>query len=229
MFVMKRNQVIVTALAVMVAVAGYLNFTENRASEGSKTAMSLNEEGDAMALLDDFSTLPDTDPAEMADATGTMEDLDPITAEATMAEASTTTGDGAAVFVNAEENAASTVGTSTFFAEAKLDREQARAKQKDMLTEMMNNENIDGEQKAACADNMLELQKRIEKETAAEAMIEAKGFKEAYVRIDDETVDVVVDKEELTDAEVAQIEDIVKRKTDIGIDHIVITLMETNQ
>ena len=65
---------------------------------------------------------------------------------------STTTGDGAAVFVNAEENAASTVGTSTFFAEAKLDREQARAKQKDMLTEMMNNENIDGEQKAACAD-----------------------------------------------------------------------------
>ncbi len=210
MFVVKRNQVIVTALAVMVAVAGYLNFTESRASEGTKTAMSLNEEGDAMALLDDFSVLPDTDPSEMAE--GSMEDLDPITAE--VAEASTTTGDGAAVFVNADENA------GTFFAEAKLDREQARAKQKDMLTEMMNNESIDGEQKAACADNMLELQQRIEKETAAEAMIESKGFKEAYVRIDDETVDVVVDKEELTEAEVAQIEDIVKRKTGFDTDKI---------
>ena len=209
MFVVKRNQVIVTALAVMVAVAGYLNFTESRASEGTKTAMSLNEEGDAMALLDDFSVLPDTDPSEMAE--GSMEDLDPITAE--VAEASTTTGDGAAVFVNADENA------GTFFAEAKLDREQARAKQKDMLTEMMNNESIDGEQKAACADNMLELQQRIEKETAAEAMIESKGFKEAYVRIDDETVDVVVDKEELTEAEVAQIEDIVKRKTGFDTDN----------
>ena len=210
MFVVKRNQVIVTALAVMVAVAGYLNFTESRASEGTKTAMSLNEEGDAMALLDDFSVLPDTDPSEMAE--GSMEDLDPITAE--VAEASTTTGDGAAVFVNADENA------GTFFAEAKLDREQARAKQKDMLTEMMNNESIDGEQKAACADNMLELQQRIEEETAAEAMIESKGFKEAYVRIDDETVDVVVDKEELTEAEVAQIEDIVKRKTGFDTDKI---------
>ena len=145
-------------------------------------------------------------------AEGSMEDLDPITAE--VAEASTTTGDGAAVFVNADENA------GTFFAEAKLDREQARAKQKDMLTEMMNNESIDGEQKAACADNMLELQQRIEKETAAEAMIESKGFKEAYVRIDDETVDVVVDKEELTEAEVAQIEDIVKRKTGFDTDKI---------
>ena len=217
MFVVKRNQVIVTALAVMVAVAGYLNFTESRASEGTKTAMSLNEEGDAMALLDDFAVLPDTDPSEMAEGKeASMEDLDPITAEVNIAEASTTTGDGAAVFVNADEN----VGTSTFFAEAKLDREQARAKQKDMLTEMMNNESVDGEQKAACADNMLELQQRIEKETAAEAMIESKGFKEDYVRIDDETVDVVVDKEELTEAEVAQIEDIVKRKTGFDTDKI---------
>ncbi len=116
MFVVKRNQVIVTALAVMVAVAGYLNFTESRASEGAKTAMSLNEEGDAMALLDDFSVLPDTDPNEMAEANTA--ELDPITAELNVAEASTTTGDGAAVFVNAEENAG-TVGTSTFFAEAK--------------------------------------------------------------------------------------------------------------
>ncbi len=222
MFVVKRNQVIVTALAVMVAVAGYLNFTESRASEGTKTAMSLNEEGDAMALLDDFSVLPDTDPSEMAK--GNMEDLDPITAELNVAEASTTTGDGAAVFVNADENVA-----STFFAEAKLDREQARAKQKDMLTEMMNNESVDGEQKAACADNMLELQKRIEKETAAEAMIESKGFKEAYVRIDDETVDVVVDKQELTDAEIAQIEDIVKRKTGFEADKIRISPLKPSK
>ncbi len=222
MFVVKRNQVIVTALAVMVAVAGYLNFTESRASEGTKTAMSLNEEGDAMALLDDFSVLPDTDPSEMAE--GNMEDLDPITAELNVAEASTTTGDGAAVFVNADENVA-----NTFFAEAKLDREQARAKQKDMLTEMMNNESVDGEQKAACADNMLELQKRIEKETAAEAMIESKGFKEAYVRIDDETVDVVVDKQELTDAEIAQIEDIVKRKTGFEADKIRISPLKPSK
>ena len=69
----------------------------------------------------------------------------------------------------AEENT-NTVSASTFFAEAKLDREQARAKQKDMLTEMMNNESVDGEQKAACADNMKKKKKRIEKETAAEAM-----------------------------------------------------------
>ena len=57
-------------------------------------------------------------------------------------------------------------------------------------------------------------------------MIKSKGFKEAYVRMDDTTVDVVVDKDALTDAEVAQIEDIVKRKAEVTADKIVLTLLE---
>ncbi len=203
MFVIKRNQVVVTALAVMIAAAGYLNFQESRSSEGNQTALQLTEEGDVAALVE-YSALPDDVSAEEIS-------LDPITAELTTGtELAETTGDGAAVYVSADANA---LTGDSYFAEAKLDREQSRAKQKDILTEMLNNENISQEQKEKCTDNMLQLQERIEKETAAEAMIESKGFKEAYVRMDTDTVDVVVDKDTLTDAEVAQIEDIVKRKT----------------
>ena len=187
MFVIKRNQVVVTALAVMIAAAGYLNFQESRGSAGEQTALQLTEEGDVTALVD-YAALPDD-----------ME-TDPITGE--------TAGDGAAVFVSAN-----TADSSSYFAEAKLDREQSRAKQKDILNDMLENKNISQEQKDKCTESMMKLQQRIEKETAAEAMIESKGFKEAYVRMDDDTVDVVVDKDTLTDAEVAQIEDIVKRKT----------------
>ncbi|AMJ41647.1 SpoIIIAH-like family protein [Anaerotignum propionicum] len=204
MFVIKRNQVVVTALAVMIAAAGYLNFQDSKASQQTKTALQLTEEGDASAAIKDYDTLPD-------DISANEIGLDPITAEA-----SNTTGDGAAVFVSAD----ATLAGSQFFAEAKLDREQARAKQKDILTEMMNNENVSQSQKDKCGDSMLQLQERIEKETAAEAMIEAKGFTEAYVRIDDQTVDVVVDKATLSDSEVAQIEDIVKRKTGFKADQI---------
>ena len=186
MFVIKRNQVVVTALAVMIAAAGYLNFQESRGSTGEQTALQLTEEGDVTALVD-YSALPDdADTAE----------LDPITGE--------TTGDGAAVFVSAN-----TAESSSYFAEAKLDREQSRAKQKDK-----------------CTESMMELQQRIEKETAAEAMIESKGFREAYVRMDDDTVDVVVDKDKLTDAEVAQIEDIVKRKTGMETSKIRISTLQ---
>ena len=200
MFVIKRNQVVVTALAVMIAAAGYLNFQESRGSAGEQTALQLTEEGDVTALVD-YAALPDD-----------ME-TDPITGE--------TAGDGAAVFVSAN-----TSDSSSYFAEAKLDREQSRAKQKDILNDMLENKNISQEQKEKCAESMMELQQRIEKETAAEAMIESKGFKEAYVRMDDDTVDVVVDKDKLTDAEVAQIEDIVKRKTGMETSKIRISTLQ---
>ena len=202
MFVIKRNQVVVTALAVMIAAAGYLNFQESRSSEGKQTALQLTEEGDVTALVD-YSALPDD-----ADET----ELDPITAE--------TTGDGAAVYVSANGNG------SAYFAEAKLNREQSRAKEKDILTEMLNNENITEEQKAKCTESMLLLQERMEKESAAEAMIQSKGVKQAHVRMDNETVDVVVDAVKLTDKDVAQIEDIVQRKTGMPADKIRINTLQ---
>lgn len=231
MFVIKRNQVIVTALVVMIAVAGYLNFTDSKISESTKNAVSLTEESDALSALlpdGDIQTLADDMPFdENMDIANTSTEgkdiaLDPITGEVLTASADETADDtGAAIFVNANQD------TDTYFVQAKLDREQARAKEKDILTEMINNDGISQDQKAACADSMLEIQKRIEKETAAEAMIEAKGFKEAYVRIDDQTVDVVVDKGELTEAEVAQIMDIVKRKTGFAEDKIRISPLKT--
>ena len=111
--------------------------------------------------------------------------------------------------------------------QAKLEREQARATEKEMLTEIINNANVDSDKKNECTDSIMELQQRIEKETAAEAMIESKGFKDAYVRIDDDTVDVVVNKKDLTEAELAQIEDIVKRKTGISEDKIRISAIKS--
>ena len=123
---------------------------------------------------------------------------------------------GAAVFVNSSTD-------TSYFVQAKLDREQSRAKQKDMLNEMLNNEKATSEQKNEATTAMLQIQKRIEKENAAEDMLKAKGFSEVYVRMDDDTVDVVVDKEKLTDAEIAQIEDTIKRKTGLPADKIRIT------
>ena len=67
-----------------------------------------------------------------------------------------------------------------------------------------------------------------EKETAAEILLEAKGFADAIVSIDGDSVDVVVNTEELTEAQRAQIEDIVIRKTGVGAESIVISTVNAN-
>lgn len=194
MFVIKKNQVIITALVLMIGTAGYLNFADNRAAEPSQVV--LNDSDDITGLVPDSDFYGD--PLAMEETT-------PVNSEQDNA--------GEAVFVNNSND-------TSYFVQAKLEREQARAKQKDILTEMINNTNVDQAKKADAADEMLKIQERIEKETAAEAMIEAKGFKEVYVRIDDDTVDVVVNKAELSESEIAQIEDIVKRKTGASVDKI---------
>lgn len=219
MFIIKKNQIIITALVIMIAAAGYLNYIETNPAEPSEIV--LNDEGDIMGLVPDDEiaavngNLDGNEVAMAENETETnTESSDNKTEESSNATANSNVDDpGTAVFVN-------TSNDSSYFIQAKLDREQARAKQKDILTEMINNNNIDQNKKSECANAMIEIQEKIEKETAAEAMIESKGFDEVYVRIDDETVDVVVNKEKLTDAEIAQIEDIIKRKTGVSADKI---------
>lgn len=226
MFAVRKNQIVVTTLVVMIAVAGYLNFSQTKevqsTAAGTKTAAESTAEKDDgtsyEALIDDSADITVLADDEEKGETAKSTTLDPLTAEANYTSPDDDTG--AAIFVNATED------SSTYFVQAKLDREQSRAKQKDMLTEMINNEKLDSNQKADFAAGMLELQQRIEKETAAETMIKAKGFNEAYVRIDDETVDVVVSSEKLSDSQLAQIEDIVKRKTGVAADKIRISTLK---
>lgn len=225
MFIFKKNQVVITALVVMIAAAGYLNYMDGGSIE---TADVMLVDGDSVAgvLPEDTAEVMQQDEnieiAQVTEATtadsaaadeNTLDSADAAAVENGDTAAVDSDDAGTAVFV-------STGDESSYFIQAKLEREQSRAKQKDLLNEMINNDKLDSQKKSEAADQMIEIQKRIEKETAAEAMIEAKGFNEVYVRIDDDTVDVVVDKAQLTDTEIAQIEDIVKRKTGVEADKI---------
>ncbi|MBR5468196.1 MAG: SpoIIIAH-like family protein, partial [Firmicutes bacterium] len=197
-----------TVQAVMVAVAGYVNFTNTDTPE---TVMNyeeytyeenINDMADITVIADDYDM-------EFAEGTGIS---DPLTAEVFGEEDDT----GAAVLVSADVSD----DDGTYFVEAKLDREQSRAKQKDILTEMINNSKLDSTQKDEAAKSLMKIQERIEKESASEDMIKAKGFSQVYVRIDDDTVDVVVNADNLTEKQLAQIQDIVTRKTGYGANKI---------
>ncbi len=108
-------------------------------------------------------------------------------------------------------------------------KEEARAKQQETLTGMINNDNLSEEQRGEFASEVLKMQQRIEKETAAEAVIKEKGLGDAYVRIDDDTVDVIINKETLTEQDIAQVQDIVSRKTGMELSQIRISPMTSNK
>ena len=215
MFKLRRNQVIITSLVVMIAMAGYLNFTDNQIEIPEGFAQ--NPDGNINALIMDADELL----AELTDFEAIPADV-AITPLPPTAIEDLANDTGEAMFVNAPASDA------TFFVSARLDREQSRARQREVLLELINNENIEQEVRAESADAMLTIQRRIEKESAAEALIESRGFNEVFVRIGDNSVDVIVNKASLTDSEVAQIEDIIERKTGVASETIRISPMNNN-
>ncbi|MCL2286938.1 MAG: SpoIIIAH-like family protein [Firmicutes bacterium] len=219
MFVLKRNQVIITALVLMIAVAGYLSWSENRT--GSTIGYQLTETGEIAALIPEdtgLTIIPWFDSHNPVIAVSGDDYFQwPLITDVDLQDINVTEA-GEAIFVN-------TNSSSSFFVQARLNREQSRSGERSILNDLINNSNVEVDQRAKAADAMLEIQRRIERETAAEALIEAKGFSEAYVRISDNGVDVIVSKDSLTDAELAQIMDIIKRKTGLNETQIHISPM----
>lgn len=240
----KKNQIMITALAIMIAVAGYLNFAGEKVTEeeimtvDSDTVVS--DEVDMMTQDTTISGTADTEVAALFDisdeditqssAYGDIESLDAEVSEV----AENYLEDGMAE--NIEENAPTdsevpgeAVFTSTSgmnsLSGAKLLKEQTRAKNKETLMEIINNENITETQKQEAVDNMIAITDIAEKETAAEILLESKGFSDVVVSINDTGVDVVVNAAELSEAQRAQIEDIIIRKTGAAPESIIISPM----
>ena len=181
----KKNQVIVTSLALMIAVAGYLNYSGRIFGEESHEAGNEQAEGDLLDI--------------------SMEDDEILETP------------GEAVLTSQR--------TESFVAQAKLTKEQTRAKNKEALMEIIDNQNLSDDQKQEAVAQMIQMTKIAEQEAAVETLILSKGFKEAVVSLTATGADVVVSSDELSDANRAQIEDIITRKTEISPENIVITPM----
>ena len=215
----RKNQIIITSLAIMIVIAGYLNFTADQTNPvkqeaAAETAEKIREENiqaeEAAAGAEaDITSFPD-------------EDLASVSAEAE-STADTETPEGEKV---GEAVLTSSASAGAFSASAKLNREQVRSKNEASLLEIINNTDISEDMKADAIASMNRMTDRAEKELDAELLLEAKGFKDSVVSINDDSVDVIVGAAEITDEQKAQIEDIVTRKTERNVSDIVITTME---
>ena len=226
--IVKKNQFILTLLAVMIAVAGYLSYAGKFQMSGKKqAAATASETGEgtlAAGLLEisDEELLAENQAGKNQDISVAEEGQDEALAQETNAEAAGSDTPGEAVLTGGS-------AVTNYVSQAQLSREQVRSKNKETLLEVINNSALSEEQKNEAVNQMIALAETAEKENAAETLLGAKGFTGSVVCINGSTVDVVVGKTELTDAQRAQIEDIVKRKTEADAADVVITLRDPDQ
>ncbi|MBO5468496.1 MAG: SpoIIIAH-like family protein [Lachnospiraceae bacterium] len=252
--IFKKNQVIITALAIMIAVAGYLNFTSDKPVLNTSVEDMQSEGASGNQDDSEISAVVEDEGTEDQVAAVTQESMDGADSETvdakTEKQTKETAGDtaktendtdetdgeelaDASVDQDGEPIDSDTVGEavltsgSVTLSQAKLNREQTRSKAKETLLEIVNNENLSEDAKKDAVSKMLSMTERMEKENAAETQLAAKGFADAIVSISDDSVDVTVSTKELTDKQRTQIEDIITRKTGCKLNQIVITTTES--
>ncbi len=199
----KKNQVVIAALTVLLGVAGYINFSGNQIDLASGEKSSEEATESAFAETDLEANAGEITIDEMEQE----EDIELNSDEEDIGEAVLT----------------STNPATTNMVNIKLNREQVRSRSKEYYLEIINNDGMDEEAVASATDAYIKLTEDMEMEAEAETLLMAKGYTNAIVSISENSVDVVVDRADLSDTERAQIEDIVQRKTNCTIDQIVIT------
>lgn len=227
--IVKKNQVIITSLAILIAIAGYLNYSKssvlNQTLQDKKGDIVVND-----VIKNEENENDNLDNTEVG-TDDLPQNIDSENKNDTQVENEDSANEDSA---NESETNESTINESTpgeavltnvgtFSANAKLQREQLRAKNKEMLLDMINNQNLSESQKSDVTNEMLHMTEIAELENEVETLLEAKGFTGAVVTIDDSSVDVVVSMIDVTDKQRAQIEDVVKRKTNIPVSNIIIT------
>ncbi|MCM1308761.1 MAG: SpoIIIAH-like family protein, partial [Butyrivibrio sp.] len=174
--IFKKNQIIITALALMIAVAGYINYSDNIKNKNKNKENAVqsgtNLEGETDPVSGEIQS-NDAEPNSPYDDPGSM------------------------VFTSNV--------TSQFIISAKLEREQVRASGKETLLEVINSSEVSEDMKAEAVSGMVALADAAEKEAAAELLLEAKGFQNVIVSVNGNQVDVVVESNDLNATQLAQI------------------------
>lgn len=233
----KKNQVMITALAIMIAIAGYLHFAgevpEDGSLEASADVAGQNQIVENISIddltadydLNSLADISDEDLEEMAMLEGLDSTVDVVLEDYSEEEMVAVQPDDNEIPGETVFTASAGIATIT---DAKILKEQTRAKNKETLLEIIDNTELADVQKQEAIQNMISMTNIAEMETGAEILLEAKGFEDCIVSISETGVDVVVNAVTLNDVELAQILDIVKRKTGFNDGEIVVSTVNAD-
>ena len=210
MKILKRNQLIVLVVSLMLITAGYLNFTTNQENIATSTIAERTDTtiGDAEFV----STVPHEENKIIENAI--------VENNENAIEINDEQED--LVETNASNNKEETNNNEEdyYFITSKLDRNIMYSETLETYQEMYNNANATAEQKQEALKKINSINNTKNAIMIAENLIIAKGFKNIVIFANEGSISVVIQADELKPEEVAQIQNIVSRELNVGAEII---------
>lgn len=207
MKVLKKNQIIVLVIALMLVSAGYLNYTAN--TQTNTTIPTSVEEGIEYAGIGD---------AKLVSSNGI---VNTNTQEAIVENNSISIEENAIV-ENIAEETKNTNATTTdeYFSSSKLNRESMYSQMIESYQKILENDSISSDQKAIAQTEIKNINDTKNKIMICENLIKTKGIEDVVMFVNDKSISVVIKSESLQEEQIAQIQNIIAREMQTEISNI---------
>ena len=200
---LKRNQIAIYAIALMLITAGYLNYTTNN-NNSLETSVE-----NSLQMENDDSKLADIGDAELVSSNDVAKDDN-------MKNTNTTEKQEIADEI-VETNAKS---QDDYFTKSKLDRDTMYSQMLETYEKVINSNNTLETQKQSATEEITKINNIKNSIMVAENLIKTKGFENNIIFVNGESISVIIGGEELKQEEIAQIQNIIARELNAKIENI---------
>lgn len=201
MKILKRNQIVVAVIALMLVTAGYLNFA-NQNKESNLIPTSSAADSELMAGIGD---------AQLVSANETKENNQTQNETVENTENVATTN-------KTKEDTASNITQNTsaqedsYFAQSRLDRDKMYSQRLDNYQKILETNNLSSEEKKTAQEEIKRINNEKNAIMIAENLIKTKGFQDIVIFVNNGNVTGVVQKDKLDEKDIAQIQNIITRE-----------------
>ena len=211
MKVLKRNQLIILVISLMLITSGYLNFTANSKNIADRTDTKI---GDA-ELVSTIPTEENNVELNNLEQVNTIETTNLIQDNAEELQV-----ENEIINSNDTEIGTSAQTDDYYFTNSKLERNNMYSESLETYQEIYNNNNATAESKNEALNKINSISNTKNAIMIAENLIIAKGFEDVVIFVNEQSISVIIKSPELKQEEVAQIQNIVSRELNVNAESI---------
>lgn len=217
--ILKKNQIIIYVIAIMLMTAGYLNYTTKQGENSIQTSLDIEAKDDSrLADIGDATLVSSSDVVvdDLKNETNTAN-----TTNITTNEVKENTVQNNVNQVNSTEQTSSNVSNNNeYFTKSKLERDNMYSQMIETYEKILNSNNSLETQKQTATTEITKINQTKNSIMICENLIKTKGFENVIIFVNGESVSVIIGLPELKQEEVAQIQNIISRELKVNAENI---------
>lgn len=214
---LKKNQLAILVIALMLVTAGYLNYTAN------DTALTSNSnviEGDQYAAIGDATLVNSGELLDEKDKQNIINTINNAQENSSDKNTIETNSSQENTSENNVETTQTNSKTDDYFDNSKLEREKMYSQMLETYQKLLESTSISVEQKAISEQEITKINQTKNAIMICENLLSTKGFTDTVIFVNDTSVSVVVRADVLNQEQIAQIQNIISRELKVEVSNI---------